>query len=59
MTAAMATTVAMKGGMKREGKEVRADMPGERQKSQGKYSPRKLPRNNICRETKDRVMTEW
>ena len=59
MTAATATTVAMNGGMKRGGKEARADMPGDRQKSQGKYSPRTLPRNSICRDTEDTVMTGW
>ena len=36
MSEAMATMVATAAGMKREGKEVRADMPGKRQKSQGK-----------------------
>jgi len=38
------TMVAVAEGMKRGAKDTRAVMPGNRQKSQGKYNPRTLDR---------------
>jgi len=38
------TMVAVAEGMKRGAKDTRAVMPGNRQKSQGKYKPKTLDR---------------